>query len=109
MKVWHIIPKHDVEIPFDDQHPVCIEEICAFPTGKKWKVRTQSAYEISDMNKLRQAVCSKLALAGDVDVEHQVVTVHHGGAVPSQRKALTNTPKGYIMPPSKYTPRRYSP
>lgn len=82
MKVWHIIPKHDVEIPFDDQHPVCIEEICAFPTGKKWKVRTQSAYEISDMNKLRQAVCSKLALAGDVDVEHQVVTVHHGGDIP---------------------------
>lgn len=30
-----------------------------------------------------------------------------GNFVPAQRKALTNTPEGYIMQPSKNTPGRY--
>ena len=32
-----------------------------------------------------------------------------GGAVPAQRKTLTNTPWGYIVSPSQNTPGRYSP
>lgn len=79
MKVWHIIPKQDVYIPITKSQRVRIEEICASPAGDSWHIKTQSEQAVSDLDVLRQSVRQYLSLPGQVQIEHAVVPLYHGG------------------------------
>ena len=79
MKVWHIVPKNDILIPVDGGQTVAVASIAADLEGHWWKVKTESAYAPGDMDLLRDRVCRKLGLDGNVSVEHQVTSVFHGG------------------------------
>ena len=79
MKVWHIVPKNDILIPVDGGQTVAVASIAADLESHWWKVKTESAYAPGDMDLLRDRVCRKLGLDGNVSVEHQVTSVFHGG------------------------------
>ena len=79
MKVWHIVPKNDILIPVDGGQTVAVASIAADVEGHWWKVKTESSYALGDMDLLRDRVCRKLGLEGNVSVEHQVTSVFHGG------------------------------
>lgn len=82
MKVWHIVPKNDILIPVDGGQTVAVASIAADLESHWWKVKTESAYAPGDMDLLRDRVCRKLGLDGNVSVEHQVTSVFHGGDMP---------------------------
>jgi DNA polymerase-3 subunit alpha (Gram-positive type) len=82
MKVWHIIPKEELNIPVGNGRSVSVEEICVADEGKQWLVKTQSPWDVADMTGLTQAIRTYLSIGGQVQVDHHVLTIHHGGDMP---------------------------
>lgn len=81
MKVWHIVPKNELNIPVHGRS-ICVKELCVADEGKKWRLKTQSEWDITDMAELTQVISSYLSIGGEVKLDHQVLNIHHGGDMP---------------------------